>query len=163
MEYSKQSTIFLDIQYQIGKEGEKVVKELAFIEGNGTVAKSFSFKPPYSFDELTEKQKFQVKFNERYINGLNWYDGDLDYTKFEEIITYLEHSSEVDVIIVNGLEKVRFLDQYSSKIEEAHCTKKLKDANLIYECMNHTSTTKRCAVKTVFSLLYTYMEQQRLY
>lgn len=70
----------------------------------------FIFTPPQPFSKLTGNEKKTVKYVEKYIHGIRYSSGDVDYSKLYEILeTKLIYAA--DYIYVRGQQKAEFLQQ----------------------------------------------------
>lgn len=89
-----------------------VVKELA------VVGKSFQshivFQPPYCFNNLNSKMRRTARWLSRHFHHIKWDEDGIPYD--EQIISSL--CKPFSVIYTNGLEKVKFLEQFHHDVRE---------------------------------------------
>lgn len=68
---------FIDFEaFQIVKGGDFILKELAIVSIDNPLKPLYClFRPPYTWDNLTEDQKKQCQYVTRNIHHLEWYEG----------------------------------------------------------------------------------------
>lgn len=96
--------LVIDFSFLEGRDGELVVKELAFAYSQTKRLSSFLFKSPYTWEELPT---FNAKINSAIDHGCNWNDGDIMYSELENIL-HRESSSAV-AIYCFGAQKATFI------------------------------------------------------
>lgn len=159
--------LFVDVQGFKSYKNEFIIKEFAYSTNEYT--QTFLIKPPYSFSNLTENEKRQVKWIEKNL-GIMWREGYIDHREFKRMIrSYLEGKK----IFVKGFEKIRWINDLC-----ADCTvidlgeKGCPNFQLMYKeyCINDRSYNclhhkKNCALKNViclkkcyFDILHTYLK-----
>ena len=85
------SLLVIDFTYLEGKNGERVVKELAAVDSPGNRVSYYVFQRPYCWEELS---LFNVRMNEAIEHGCNWNDGYVPYSELETVL-HREASSAV--------------------------------------------------------------------
>lgn len=158
MALPRSNTMFLDAQFHRGPNGEPFVKELAYIMGNSTRSHVITFRPLFSFEELSVKEKMQAEFDQKYIHGLPWNGGEHEYESLYVILTRIRRSTNVKHVVIKGDEKQKFFQPFLRKTVQAEMPGKLCDSTLRYDCSNHFYPVNRCALKNVYTLYYFYME-----
>ena len=74
------SLIVIDFTFLEGRDGEIVVKELAFVDSSNNRVSSYVFKRPYVWEEVPP---FNARMNQGIDHGCNWNDGDVLYSELE--------------------------------------------------------------------------------
>lgn len=119
---------------------------------NEPSAFNFSFIPPYPFFELGKRTQFQNLYNCRYINSLDWYSGNVDYSTIKDIL----HNYQNCTIIVKGLEKKIALQKYlpsSTSVVDLQQDFSLHTCfDFVHHCNTHTSLDKLCAINNVYKI-----------
>lgn len=160
--YSYSGTVIVDIQFLLGKNKEYIIKELAILPVTHPTALYFLFKPPHPFYKLGKRNQFQNLYNCRYINALDWYCGNVDYSLIKEVLNPYQDCT----IIVKGNEKRAALMKYlpdsniiDLKLEEF----RLEDQqDFVHNCPYHNESFQRCAVNHTYKIRR-YMEQKNLF
>lgn len=80
-------------------------KELTIHDGNQT--NHYLFKPPTSFNSLSDSDKKQVRFTERSIHGIHYSSGYIEYSAVSDIIK--DNLLSANIIYVRGHQKIDYL------------------------------------------------------
>lgn len=116
-----------------------IVKELVVI---GTYFQSqIIFQSPYGFNNLNEKMRRTARWLSRHFHNINWNDGGVPYN--EEIIKDL--CKPFSIIYTNGLEKVKFLQQFHNDVREISWD---RSETCKVQCMlsKHNGSDTKCAL-----------------
>lgn len=160
--YSYTDTVIIDVQFLLGKNKEFIIKELAILPVTHPTALYFLFKPPYPFFKLGKRTQFQNLYNCRYINGLDWYCGSVDYTAIKELLmpyqdcTIIVKGHEKKVALMNYLTSANIIDL----IGEDFCLEYQQD--YVHNCPYHNTGFQRCAINNTYKIRR-YMEQKNLF
>lgn len=161
MQYKRNKTILLDLQFINGNNKQLFAKEISYMQPDIVDVQHFVLKPPYSEQELDDTTKAQIKFCYKYINGFYWEDGAVDYL---ELCSILNDIKDFD-IIVKGIEKKRFLEKYlpNTKIFDLDMKKSLSQfLNYKTKCYIHEhQNLNRCAIANVMRL-FVFLEKNDL-
>jgi hypothetical protein len=79
----------IDFTYLDVRDGDIVVKELAAVDFHRNIVSSYIFKKPYVWEAVS---LFSAQMNETVDHRYNWNDGDIPYSKLENVL-YREASS----------------------------------------------------------------------
>lgn len=160
--YSYTDTVIIDIQFLLGKNKEYIIKELAILPSTHITPLYFLFKPPYTFFKLGKRIQFQNLYNYRYINALDWYCGNVDYSSIREVLAAFQSYT----IIVKGHDKKVALMTYlpnTNIIDLSSADFCLEDhQDFTHNCPYHHSSFQRCAINNTFKIRR-YMDQQKLF
>lgn len=107
MSKSRESCVIVDIQFNIGKNCDLIIKEMAILHANYVAPYYYLFKPPYPFCELSKKEKLQNNYNTKFINNLDWNAGYVDYNAITGILLQFKDHT----IIVKGEQKKKLLEK----------------------------------------------------
>lgn len=153
-------TIIADVQGFKDMKNNFIIKELSIATRNHT--QTFIVKPPYTYKNLTDEEKKQVRWLEKN-RGLKWSEGFIDYREFKRIVVpYLSGKR----ILVKGLEKILWIRELCQDCEiielgEKGCPNFLKlyndyrvEDNKILNCEYHR---KMCALKNVLCIKKWYI------
>lgn len=146
--------LVLDIQFIVGNNNQKFVKELVILQSGSIIPDIYYFKPPYPKEELNSKALWQLNYNHKFINGLLWEDGIIDYNQLPSILSLLNDMK----IFVKGVEKIRFLKLYIKNADFVQPDiPKLADLQRYkIKCKFHGELPNvRCAVENTMNM---YME-----
>lgn len=161
MKTNRSDRVLVDFQYCHGNNSTIYIKELAFMGGVSIVPHYFLFRPPYDKRELSEDGKRQNEYCKRFIHGLDWMDGDLDYYSVGDVLCQLNNFK---FIFVFGSAKREFLLKYVTpqvvNLETQTSFKKLE--NYITACPIHKDTRYKCALNNLYKL-FVYMEKNEYY
>lgn len=144
--------IIIDLQFVIGNEKENLIKEMTILELESSKLQHYIFKPKFHYLKLNTQAKIQNFYNYKYINGLRWIDGTLDYKEIYNILINFVDK----VIIVKGVDKKQILQSYlpTTNIIDLDMNKSLEvclDPGIC--CKLHENRLKlRCAYKNVFKI-----------
>lgn len=149
-------SVFVDVQGFKTDYNEFIIKEIAIKSGQQFI--TLQFKPPFSYNELTNTEKKNVCWIERN-RQIFWDEGFIPYS-YHTI--YIRGLIKNKTIYVKGLEKVTWLkkilgynmDQNSCifNLEDKGCPnllslyKDYKSCLDVYRCINHSS---HCALQNV--------------
>lgn len=160
--YSYADTVIVDVQFLLGKNKEYIIKELAILPVTQPTPYYFLFKPPHPFFKLGKRTQFQNLYNCRYINGLDWYCGNTDYSAIKEVLAPYQACT----IIVKGAEKQVALLKYLPHsniidlINEDFCLEDQQD--FVHNCPYHNTSFQRCAINVTYKIRR-YMDQKNLF
>lgn len=146
--------LFVDVQYnRVGDSN--ILKELAIIN----IHEKFShyiFRPPYSYNKLSKKDKKQLRWLQYNHSDLGWEDGDFPYSSIQSILEReLSKSSQV---YVKGLVKQVWLEDYNINainIEDLGCDFQIKNLTGNLSCQKHHGV---CALRNVFHMVKWFKE-----
>lgn len=150
----------VDFQFCHGNNDDIYVKELAFMSGISIVPNYFLFKPPFDIRELSRKGEKKNLYCQKYVNGLDWMDGDVDYCDVGKILSPL---NTYKYIFVFGIAKKQFLSQYVDvpifNLETQTSLKRLQ--NYITACPIHNDLRYKCAVNNIYKI-FVFIEKNYL-
>jgi hypothetical protein len=98
------SLLVVDFNFLDGRDGEIMVKELAFADSQSNRVSSYLFKCPYTWGKVVA---FNARFNNTLEHGCNWNDGYIFYSELETIL-HREASSAVSIYCF-GAKKSAFI------------------------------------------------------
>lgn len=104
--YEKNKFIIIDFQWFRLNRANIIPKELASCTSDYKKS-HYIFKPPFSFATLTNEDRQVARYITAFHHGLNWCDGYISCSVFDEIIKRL--CADVEVVYVKGSEKVKYL------------------------------------------------------
>ena len=150
----------VDIQFCHGNNEDMFAKELSFMSGNSIIPNYFLFKPPFDIRELTRKGRKKNLFCQKYINGLTWNEGDVDYCNVSDTISPL---NRYKYIFVFGKAKKDFLSKYleSTIINLENLASLRNFFNYTTGCPTHTDLRYKCAVNNVYKI-FVFIEKNYL-
>lgn len=150
----------VDLQFSHGNNDDIYVKELAFMSGISIAPNYCLFKPPFDKRELTRKGVRKNLYCQKYVNGLAWMDGDIDYCNVGKILAPLNSYKYIFVI---GRAKKQFLSQYVDttifNLEPQTSLKRLQ--NYITACPIHNDLRYKCAINNIFKI-FIFIEKNYL-
>lgn len=146
--------VIVDLQGFKTEYNEFILKEIAVLTGTQLI--HLLFEPPFSFHELTEKEKKQVCWIQRN-RKIFWKEGYVSYGDHKNIIRNILRNKN---IYVKGLEKIQWLTNIMDdcnvgelcNLEDFGCPsllslyEKYKDCVDVYQCIHHFNI---CALKNV--------------
>lgn len=152
----RNKVILLDFQFVFGNNEQIFIKELAFMNGGSVVPNYYLFKSPYHFKELDKAALRKYYYCKKYVNGLDWKTGCIEYLNVADILSPLNNAT----IIVVGKAKKEFLEKFlSSNIINIELNTSLcKLPNYFANCPIHRNFDYRCVLNNVFKILY-YLEK----
>lgn len=155
--------LFVDLQGFKTDKNEFIVKEFAYSTLGYT--QCFLIKPPFTFSYLTESEKRQTRYLEKYL-GFSWCQGYVDYRNFKKLI--VNHLKD-KTIFVKGKEKIQWVknlceectvvdlgEQNVPNLDELY--KKYCLFEGIYNCVYHK---KKCALKNVLCIKNWYLDNNK--
>lgn len=159
--------IFVDFQFVIGNGKQYFIKELALVKQGCLLPEHYLFKPPYPQQELTVSNIQQNDYNRKYINGLEWESGIIEYNFLPHVLKNLESY----IIYVKGKQKKDFLSKYISEpvniIDISSDIPKLEelqdyDTYCGVHSMCNQSTRNRCAIKNCFKIYMCLLKYNKI-
>ena len=87
------SLLVIDFTYLEGRDGERLVKELASVDSHRNRVSSYIFKKPYGWEEVP---MFNARICEAIDHGCNWSVGDVLYSELQTVL-HREASSAVAI------------------------------------------------------------------
>lgn len=153
--------VFVDLQGFRDYKKSFIVKEFAIATNEFT--QTYLVKPPYPFSTLTDDEKKQVRWLEKY-RGIYWREGFVDYNEFQRLAKPLLERFNV---VVKGFEKLKWIKELSPNCEvidvgEQGCPnlaslnqKYSKNKNI--NCFYHS---KYCALKNVICVKEWYCDNK---
>lgn len=90
-------------------------KEITFI--SGCQYAHYLLTAPTSYISLSDKDKKQVKYLERYHHGLKYNSGYVQYSMLDDILR--NHLQNVDLIYVKGHQKLQYLERKMCELKTA--------------------------------------------
>lgn len=148
-----QSTVLIDLQFVCGNYKQQYVKELVILFADSSNPIHHHFKPPYPENQLSPKYVKQNIFIRKYINGLDWSSGDMDYSMLAYILQTLENYT----VVVKGPEKAAFLSQFlaANHIIDIQTNRSLSNmVDRYHNCPIHHRGYTRCGVNNVFKIMF---------
>lgn len=134
------------VEFQAFKDNSNnfIIKELAIV--SDSLICQLIFSSPYEFHNLNEKMRRTARWLTRHHHYINWDDGKVQYNK--ELIRTL--CSPFDVIYSKGLEKVKFLKQFHSNVQEypGGTSPKINGIHCILP--RHGGDFSRCALHSAY-------------
>lgn len=141
----------IDFQCCNGNNNDIYIKEVAFMTGESVVPNYFLFKPPFDRRELSAEALKQNEYCRKFVHGLDWLDGEFEYTAVGEILSPL---NSYKYIFVFGKNKKDFLLKYLKSniinLEYQTSFKSLK--NFFTGCPVHSDIRFKCALNNIFKL-----------
>ena len=128
---------FIDIQYFKLQNREFIIKELAVLKKNGSLA-HYIFKPPFHFLNLEPEERQQVRWITENCFNIPWHMGTTSYEDLDGILKNLQN----DVYYTKGVTKSRWLQKNKIKtktIKFPLSTKILKNKG----CISHEINQKK--------------------
>ena len=111
-----------------------ILKELAILNAN-KVLSHYIFKSPYSYKNLTKKDRQHLNWLQRHHSSISWEQGNHEYSEVKKILNKeLKNSSR---IYVKGHEKKNFFIQngYNAiNVEDLGCLFNIKNLQHGYTC-----------------------------
>lgn len=159
MESNKKSVI-VDVQFVVGNNKQMFVKELVTLNTDSINPVLYHFKPPFPQEELNPNSAWQSDYNYKFINGLTWSNGVIDYNHLPEILSTLEGS----VIYLKGEEKAKVLKKYLKDVEiiQADIPKLGLLKKYKTNCILHgESPNVRCALENTVNM-YMYLLKNKI-
>lgn len=152
----KSEIVFLDFQYCHGNDKSIFMKELAFMGGTSVIPNYFVFKKPFDKSELTQSGRRKNRYCQKFINGLDWSMGSLDYCSVRDILMPL---NKYKYIFVVGKVKKDFLLKYvKSTVINLENKIRLSHLNSYFTaCPIHVDNRFKCALNNVYKL-FMYVE-----
>lgn len=148
-----QSTVLIDLQFVNGNFNQQYVKELVILFADSSNAIHHHLRPPYSEKHLTRRVVRQNIFNRKFINGLDWNSGEMDYS----MLAYILQTLEKYTVVVKGPEKAAFLSQFldANNIMDIQTNKSLSNmVDRYHNCPIHHRGYKRCGINNVFKIMF---------
>ena len=147
------SLIVIDFTFLEGRDGEIVVKELAFVDSSNNRVSSYVFKRPYGWEEVPP---FNARMNQAIDHGCNWNDGDVLYSELETVLR--REASSAVAIYCFGPQKTQFISSLIERtvidITQLGCPPvadiSLPGINCTFAC--HNKLRHVCALRTAYSL-----------
>lgn len=148
----------VDFQYCHGNHKSIFIKELSYMCGASIVPNNFFFRPPFNARELTVEARKTNAYCKKYVNGLDWMDGNIDYNDVEDVLKPL---NDYKYIFVVGKEKKKFLQKYLvSTIINLENKMSLKSCqNYSTNCFIHLNSNFKCAINNIFKL-FVFIEKK---
>lgn len=151
MNHHNKSAAVVDMQFVVGNNAQLFVKEIVILPCGSFIPEQYYLKPPYPREELNVKAVRQENYNARYINGLRWDGGNIEYNQLAKILLPLETSK----IYVKGEEKAKFLRKYLPGVEiiDLNIPKLSSLDSYKIKCNIHAEGSKlRCAMQNCFNI-----------
>jgi len=144
----------IEFQAFRGNNNEFIIKELVFLDLQTLVVFPFLFKPPFSFNKLTNKAKKTNKWLMRNFHHIEWCDGFTTYNSLESVMQHF--CSEFTSIYTRGLEKCNWVQKYSpGQVYDITLNKNFQLGNHEQICIlkkNKQHRTSQCALKNAYRL-----------
>lgn len=148
---NRSELVLVDLQYCHGNDDNIYVKELAFMGGSSVAANYFLFKPPFDIRELTRAGRKKNAYCKKFINDLDWADGDISYCNVGDIISPLNNYKYIFVV---GKAKKDFLKKYVTttiiNLENKTSFKNL--TNYFTSCPIHHDMRFTCALNNLYKI-----------
>lgn len=144
-------SVVADIQCFKVEKNKFLVKEFAAYDGDKVI--HYVFKPPYSFQRLTDTYQQQANWVIRNHHAIEWEQGFTPVHHLPGILRKL--SQRCEKFLIKGKEKAKFIQQYVTiPVLELPETPpmKLKEA----KCFYHSKEVCMCALSNVYDLYYEY-------
>lgn len=163
MQFSRRNTVLVDFEYHVGNNKEVIIKELALLKGNSMKVHTYLFTPPYPRSQLTFNAARLMRQKQEKSHGLDWSAGEYPYTYVAEIFGFLNSTSYLTNLLVNGSKKAKYLRKFSPKVKDIGI---LMDYDAYkrfdHDCPFHEYNFRHCASHHVYQLNM-YMTEQNLY
>lgn len=154
MSLTRGRVLLLDYQYHATNENEIFLKELVFMRADSIIPEIYYFKPPYEWNMLNRESKKRIRFCEKFINKIPWSSGRSSYLELSFILKRLNNDDSIDVILVKGEDRVKFLLPYLHKVKEIQMPNSFKNyPSHHHQCKVHDSDFHRCSINHVFQML----------
>lgn len=151
MSFKRSEIALLDFQYCHGNDDSIYMKEMAYMSGSSVAPNYFVFKQPFDIRELSREGRRKNDFCRKYVNGLEWSMGSIDYCSMGDILSPLNNFKYVFVV---GQTKKDFLTKYVKttviNLENKVNLKNLK--NYFTYCPIHSNTKFKYAQNNLFKL-----------
>ena len=156
----------LEIECLHGRGGEMIIKELAIC--NDACHQSYLFRPPYTLQRHRDHASICTnQWIKDHLNGLDWYDGFLEYHHVEGILTNIGHRMD-DRLYTKGHEKAQLLTQLVGRpVRDLTSAPKQKSINLLptVKCQLHYtikhSRRYQCALEKSMKYFNWIQQQQK--
>lgn len=144
----------VDIQCFVDNSNAYIVKEISILDLNYFSSQHWVFKPPEECI-LNESSLRVNNWLNRYFHKIDWREGDVDYDHLNTIL--LRYLPRYKRIVVKGLQKKRFLSNYSDNVidlEDFGCPQIgiLTVADQGTQCLLHSRTPRMCTHVRVYAL-----------
>lgn len=148
----------VDFQYCHGNDNNIFMKELAFMSGVSVIPNYFVFKNPFDKRELTRAGRRKNRYTQKFINGLDWSSGSVNYCSVGDILMPLNNYKYIFVV---GKLKRDFLLKYvkttvinlENKVNLTHLN------NYFTACPFHVDNRFKCALNNVYKL-FIYIDKK---
>lgn len=172
--------VFIDLQGFIVKK-EFIVKEVAILRQGAELA-HYIFRPPISWNLLTDGDRRTVNWLFRNHHGLDWNAGEIDYSQAHNLIATAIHgvgkrrwdylTNRIIHIYVKGLQKKTWLQQLLGSCTSQYNIKTMEDEfqdigrlqNLdndqTLRCVHHRYVQTCCAQENVMTVYSWWRKQQ---
>lgn len=141
----------VDFQNCHGNDTSIYIKELVFMGWESITPNYFLFRPPFDKRELTRQGRKKNAYCKKFVNGLEWGDGNVNYNDVGDVLSPL-HSYKY--IFVFGKAKKDFLTKYINStiinLENNACLKNL--TNYFTSCPIHKDIRFKCALNNIFKI-----------
>lgn len=136
--------------------GKFILKEVAFYVVESEEASVFNFKPPFSYEELSYVDKRLCSWISSNICDLKWDDGDLEYSKLNEVA--LTISGKGKTFFTKGVEKAKFFTDFLGvqvvNIEDLGCPKLTTLSDPIQLTCKYHLNNANCALFKAYRLSF---------
>lgn len=156
-ELDRADFVVVDFQFCNGNDKNIYIKELSYMCGTSVVPNNFLFRPPFDGRKLTRAAYKTNMYCKKFINGLDWTDGNLDYSTVGDILSPLDNFKYIFVV---GRAKKDFLTKYNKpNIINLENQMSLKNrTNYFTGCPNHYDLRYKCSLNNVFKI-FIFIEQ----
>lgn len=155
---NRSEIVLLDFQSCHGNDNIIYMKEMAYMLGSSIVPNYFIFKAPFDVRELNNEGIRKNNFCKKYVNGLDWSMGSVDYSCVGDILSPLDAYKYVFVV---GKAKQEFLLKYlKTNVINLETIVSFKNINNLYMkcmCPIHPDNKFKCAQHNLFKL-FIYVE-----
>lgn len=144
----------LDFQYCHGNENTIYMKEMAYMVGTSITPNYFIFKPPFDVRELSKAAMNKNNYCKKFVNGLDWSMGTVDYNCVGDTLSPLDSYKYVFVV---GKTKQDFLSQYlKTNVINLENVIRLKNIDNLYSkyiCPIHADVRFKCAQNNLYKMI----------
>ena len=140
--------------------GDCILKELAFVPvDDHHEVRTLLFKPPFSWNKLSEKYQKQNLWLKHNYHGLEWKSGKYHYSEMRNIL--FEYFADASTIFVNCNIKKRWLERFGFNVCNIcdYGYLSFKPSKQVTICLNHHSMCQiKCAHHNVKYMKQFYLK-----
>lgn len=143
--------VLVDFQYCHGNDNSIYIKEFAYMSGFSIVPNYCLFRSPFDSRELLKEGRRKNAYCKKYVHGLDWSDGSINYNCVGDILSPL---NSYNYVLVIGQIKKEFLEKYLSTniVNIEYKTSFRKMRNYFTNCPIHKDQKFKCAVNNLYKM-----------